>query len=284
MKKQTGQFSNFSTQRRLLWLSLCFIFLLFGCEEGTISIDENVAGPKTITIFVDGTSRSVTSEAGTVRQLLQEEAITVGDTDEVTPPLFTPLTGLESITIVRVNQSLEVIEESVPFGREFIRSDSMGTEDPARIIQGGRPGLQEVTVRIIFRDGVETERQIVNVNVIEEAVNEIVMIGTGVAAGNVLFAGTLAYISGGRGILLRGATAFPEQLDLGGIPDSRVFELSPTGEFLLYSLAESEGSFNSLWVLPTLPGAEPIPLGVSNVLWAGWEPSAIQIPLIAYTT
>ncbi|MCB0028048.1 MAG: G5 domain-containing protein [Anaerolineales bacterium] len=171
MKKQTGQFSNFSTQRRLLWLSLCFIFLLFGCEEGTISIDENVAGPKTITIFVDGTSRSVTSEAGTVRQLLQEEAITVGDTDEVTPPLFTPLNGLESITIVRVNQSLEVIEESVPFGREFIRSDSMGTEDPARIIQGGRPGLQEVTVRIIFRDGVETERQIVNVNVIEEAVN-----------------------------------------------------------------------------------------------------------------
>ena len=265
-------------------ISLCFLFLLAACEEGPISVADSASGPQSITVRADGLEQTVTTNAVTVRQLLDELGIEVAASDEVTPPLFNTITGVSLVTVVRVTESLEVIEEGIPFAREFIRSDAMGEEDPPLIVQGGRAGLQEVTIRITFRDGVETERQVITVNVIDEAVNEIVMIGTGVAAGNILFAGTLAYISGGRGILLRGATAFPEQIDLGGVPDGRVFSLSPTGEFLLYTLTESGGDFNSLWAVGTAADAEPTPLGAANVLWAGWDPSSITDPLIAYTT
>jgi hypothetical protein len=268
--------------RGCLSLALFLLLLLSACQENPTSSAQRTA--IAITLQVDGEARQVMTRAGNVRELLEAEGVVLDPADEVIPPLFTVLTEPTTISVVRIRQEIQLVEQSVSFERKIVRNESMNADDPPLIIQGGRPGLEERTVRLVFRDGIEVERQTIGVNVVVEPQDEIVMIGIGAAPGNVLFAGTMAFISSGRALILRGSSAFPEQLALNGVPDGRAFALSPTGELLLYTRAESEGGFNSLWVIGTQPGAEAISLGVENVLWADWNPSAVRTPEIAYTT
>lgn len=161
----------------------------------------------------------------------------------------------------------------------------MSASDPPLIIQGGTPGSQEITVRIVYHDGLEFSRQETQVNIIESPQDEIVMIGVGAAPGNVDFPGVIAYINGGNSVILRGSTAFPEQLNTGGELDHRVYRLSPTGNYLLFTKAsEEEDDFNTLWVVTTERDAIPLSLEVENVLWADWNPNRVGQPQIAFST
>jgi resuscitation-promoting factor RpfB len=276
------------TVPRSLFTVICLLFPLFliGCavESGPTTA---VSTPIQVQLFADGQSLSLETEAANVRELLAEAGIEVGESDEVTPPLYTLLAGGETITIVRRSESLETVSQSIPFSRRIVRSEAMDADDPPRLVQAGRPGLQETTVRIVYRDGLEAERWPTQTLVIEPPQDEIVMVGIGAARGNVSFEGVLAYISDGTAVLLRGATAFPEQLNVGGQLDGRVFSLSPSGDHLLYSRIDGDpASFNNaLYVIETRRDAEPRPLGVRDVLWAGWNPaSEATIGEIAYTT
>lgn len=265
-------------------LLFAFFILLAACSQ---SLPESAnRGPVTVRLQVDGRDHRLTTDTATVRELLDEAGISLDEADEVTPPLYTPLEeGLE-ITVVRVKEETETILRNIPFERKIVRNETMNADDPPIILQGGKAGLEEETVRIVYRDGLESERWVTQVTLIEPAQDEIVMIGIGAARGNVAFEGLLAYMSDGTGVILRGLTAFPEQLDTGGPLDGRVFSLSPSGRYLLYTRANAEAtSFNnSLWVISTARGARPKPLGVKNVLWAGWNPDRAEIPQIAFTT
>ncbi len=271
--------------RLLLALFVIFLFFLIGCRS-QIPEATNETEPVTLSLQVDGTSYNLTTTAATVRELLDEAGITLNDADEVEPPLFTPLAGQNGleVAITRVSESVEIIPESIPFQRKIVRNEAMSADDPPRIVQAGKAGLQEKTVRIVYRDGIEAERWITQITIVEEAKDEIIMIGIGAARDNVAFTGQLAYISDGAAVILRGLTAFPEQIETGGALDGRVFRLNPTGSHLLFTRISSGtvGFSNSLWVISVQRGSQPQPLGVENVLWAGWNPTATDE--IAYTT
>jgi len=269
-----------------------FLLLLFLAGCAVEAPDTAVPEPLQVTLIADGESFNLTTEAANVRELLAEAGVDIGESDEVTPPVYTPLTGGETITVVRVTESIETTTQAIPFARKTVRNESMAAEDPPLIVQAGKDGLQETTIRIVYRDGLEAERWPTQTVVIEEPQDEIVMVGIGAAGGNVSFPGVLAYISDGTAVFLRGESAFPEQLAVGGQLDGRVFSLSPTGDYLLYSRVDGDPAVfnNALYVIETQRSAEPRPLGVENVLWADWNPafeataSETEIGEIAYTT
>lgn len=268
-----------------IWFLLALLAaLLTACATPatTSSQPTNLA----VTVTVDGDTQSIITSATTVRQLLDEIELELGELDEVTPPLFTPLEENTAVSIVRVTESLEVIQQAVTFERKIVRSESMDEDDEPVIVQAGQDGLQETTWRIVYRDGLEAERWPTNTVAIEPAQDEIVMVGIGAARGNITFGGTLAYISEASGVIMRGATAFPEQIDTDGALDGRVFSLSPTGTHLLFTRTTTETTRfeNSLWIVSTARGAKPKPVGIENVLWADWNPSQIAPYQIAYTT
>lgn len=267
-----------------LWGLATIFLLLAACtvQQAQRTTEE----PLPVSLTVDGQTHNVTTEASNVRELLEEAGITLDPTDQVTPPLFTPLSANLSVTVVRVSEEIDVVEESIPFERKVVRSEAMSADAPPRIVQGGRNGRQEITVRSVYHDGEEVERRRTQVTVLQEPQDEIVMIGVGSAPGAFRFDGTIAYNSGGSALIMRGSTLSPEQLDTGGRLDGRVFTLSPTGSHLLYTRVTSDtGRFNnSLWLLSTEQDAEPRDLGVENVLWADWNPSRTASLQIAYTT
>lgn len=267
-------------------LFLAYFLLLVGCTSTPEAISSR---PDTfsITLILEGEERQLTSSAATVRQVLEENNIELGDLDELDPPGFTPLSNNLTVTIYRVTESFEAIQQTIPFERQFVRSESMSESDEPLIVQAGQDGLQETTWRIVYRDGLEAERWPTNSVIVESPVEEIVMVGIGSVGGNVTFSGLLAYISDNTPTLLRGSSAFPEQLNSSGKLDGRIFKLSPTGSHLLYSQVDDETSTqfnNSLWVISTAPNAEPRSLGIENVLWADWNPAKTELLEIAYTT
>ena len=270
-----------------LWLLVAILAtaLVTTCSDPSTAF---IRSPLSVTLTADGQTRTMTTTANTVRDLLSEVDLTLSETDEVTPPLFTPLTADLTVRVMRVTESLDIIEQSIPFERKIVRNDALSADEPPRIIQAGSAGLQELTVRIVYRDGLEVERRTTRTNIIEEAQDEIVMIGLGAGLStNVTFGGQIAYISGGNAMLMRGSSAFPETLDVGGDLDRRVFKLSPTGSHLLYTRVPTDTTgerFNSLWVIETISGRAPRPLGIDNVLWADWNPTRTQALQIAFST
>ena len=272
---------------RPLFLAL-FLFLLWlplaACSGQPAAQETDT--PLQVGLQVDGETYNLTTTAANVRELLEEAGISTAPADDVSPPPFTPLLDGMTVKVVRVREEIDVVEENLPFTRKIVRSEALDADAPPQIIQGGRPGMQEITVRTVYHDGVEVERQRTRVTVLEEPQDEIVMIGVGTSADTVTFAGTIAYIGGGNALLLQDSTAFPSQLDTGSGLDGRVFALSPDGSHLLYTRVTTDtGRFqNSLWVINTEPGAEARTLDVENVLWAAWNPAQTEPLQIAYTT
>ena len=186
--------------------------LLAACELSVDAIATNEQ--MTIILSLDGANHQLTTEAGNVRQLLDEAGVNLDEADIVEPPLFTALFDGMEVTVIRVTESIEIVEQSLPFRRRNVRNESMNIGDPPIIIQRGLPGLQESTFRIVYHDGLEVSRQETQFAVIEKPQDEIVMIPFGAAPGNIEFSGTLAYISGGNSIILRGSNAFPELFEI----------------------------------------------------------------------
>lgn len=277
-------------------LPFFLLLLLLGCQ--TERPETAVRGPIQVSLTADGETYNLNTEATNVRELLTEAGIALDEDDELEPPAYTPLVGGEEIVVVRIDEEIETITNSIPFDRKTVRNESMEADDPPLIVQGGKDGLSETTVRIVYRDGLEAERWPTQTITIEEPQDEIVMVGMGVARGNVSFPGTLAYMSDGTAVILQGSAAFPEQLDVGEGLDGRVFDLSPSGNHLLFTRVDGDpASFNnSLYIIETSRGAEPRALGINDVLWAGWNPAseaeiaeaigqiAEAIGQIAYTT
>ncbi len=263
------------------WLILGLILAACDTELPDFSTRE----PAKVSVIVDGATYNLTSDTGNVRELLEEAGIEIDAADLVEPPLFTPLTDGLEVTVVRVSESIEVIEQIIPYQRRLVRNESMSAEDPPLVIQAGQTGLQEVTVRIVYRNGLEYSRQETKTLVVEPARDEIIMVGLGASAASVDFPGLLAYYDGGNSLIMRGSTLFPQQMQTGSDLDRRVFSLSPSGSHLLFTRSVSEtGRFNSLWVIGTERGADARPLGIDNVLWAAWNPSKPIELQIAYTT
>ncbi|MCP4361684.1 MAG: DUF348 domain-containing protein [Chloroflexi bacterium] len=266
-------------------LAICILAtFLVACSQPAAVTQS--AQPVQIQLTADGQTLNLTTQAATVRELLTEAGLEPGDLDEIDPPLFTPLTDALAITVTRVTEEIEIITESIPFERRFVRTDTMNADDESQIVQPGKPGLREVTVRIVFRDGLEAERWRANETILEEAQEEVVLIGIGANRGVVDFPGVLAYISGGTPVIMRGTTAVPQQLEIGGQLDGRVFSLSPDASHLLYTQisADTTSFNNSLWLLTLDQEAEPIPLEIENILWADWNPVYTDTLRLAYST
>lgn len=271
------------------------IFLFSSCDQiPTLDID-SVSQPVEVeetaadfTVLVDGETISISSSGRTIRDVLEESGVETSLSDEVSPPLYEPAIPGQAISIIRITESIETIERSIPFERRTVRNESMSAEEPPVIIQQGEVGIEEITVRILFKDGIETDRQITRVILVEEPVEEIMMVGADIVSQSqdLQFLGTLAFINGSGAQLFSGGSSFPQTLDLGGTPDRRVFALSPDGNYLMYTLSELEDDekFNSLWLIETSAGSDPIPLGGENILWADWNPARRERNEVAWST
>ena len=261
----------------ILWLGILVgLALLTACQRGDIPVQ----------IEVDGEVIHHRTSAQTVRDLLAEVNITLGELDRVHPDLYRTVTPGMTVRVIRVTQTTQTETVSIPFERRVIVNEALPPGEE-RLAQLGVNGQEEIVTRITFEDGVEVSRAEVSRTIVKEPVEEIVVVGGKGNLPPVPFDGLLAYLSGGNAWLMKGNSAARRPLTTEGDLDGRVFDLSPDGSTLLYTRIVTDAinaPLNELWQVNTrIVGEAPISLPIQGVLYAQWSPRVTE-SVIAYST
>jgi hypothetical protein len=239
-----------------------------------------------VTIIADGKTSAVTIPSGsTVTQALQSAGIAPGSMDRSEPPFYTVLSAGDKVVLTRVEEVFETEQVIVPFERQVVRNETL-PEGETRIVQPGVNGTEEITYRRILEDGVEVSKTAVKTVVLQEALSEIVMVGAQVSFTPLTIPGTLVYLAGGNAWIMDGSTANRRLLVSTGDLDGRIFNLSPNGEYLIFtkhSKKPADQEINTLWaVRTTSSNPNPFWLQAYNVVhFAAWIPGTSSI---AYST
>lgn len=264
---------------RLLYFAALTIALLVGCRSPQVT-----GSDITIRISADGESRNITIPAGsTVTQALQAAGITVGSQDRVAPPLYTVLGDGNSVTLTRVEEVFETEQQIIPFERQVVRNESL-PEGETRLVQAGVNGLEELTYRRVLEDDVEISKSVVKSVILQESIPEIMMVGAQSSFAPLPIPGRLVYLAGGNAWSIDTSTANRAALVTTGDLDGRIFELSPNGNYLIFTRKSTkpvDEEINTLWAVRT-DGSKPFATGISNVVhFADWIPGTNSI---AYST
>jgi Tol biopolymer transport system component len=240
--------------------------------------------PMPVIIIVDGEQRVVQTTGATVRDVLEENGVILGELDRVEPDLWVETTPDMTVTVVRVEEKNETVREVVPFKHKTVKSEAMA-EGETRLIQPGANGEVEITYRLILEDGVEVTRNELSRVTISPAVDEIVVVGTHGALVSVPISGTITYISAGNAWLMREASGGRRPLTSEGDLDTRVFALSPDGRQLLFTRSggtDPTAPLNTLWVISTtVLGEKAQPLALEGLSYGEWSSDGSRF---AYST
>jgi Tol biopolymer transport system component len=266
-----------NARRLAFFLVTCVVVLLLlvGCQS---------TRHRDVTIKVDGQRRIISTEARTVRDVLQEVGVELGELDRTEPDLWVETEPAMTITVIRVEERFITERRVLSFAHRTVKSEGI-PEGETRLIQLGANGEEEITYKITFENGVEVDRVEVRRTVLAEPVDEIMVVGTAGVVNSVPVQGTLAYISAGNAWLMRGTSGGRRALTTDGDLDGRVFDLSADGHHLLFSRRDNDeltAPLNTLWAITTtVVGEEAYPLSIEGIIYAQWSPDGTQI---AYST
>lgn len=133
--------------------------------------------PRDITVAADGEVLSVTTNVLTVAEALEELGIALGEDDIIEPALDTPLLDGTAIAIARVTADTVTVDERIPFETVSRETDELYV-DESRVVQSGTEGVRRLTYRVTRVDGEETDRELVDSQVVTEPAPRIVEHGT----------------------------------------------------------------------------------------------------------
>ncbi|MCB0191049.1 MAG: G5 domain-containing protein [Anaerolineae bacterium] len=242
--------------------------------------------PKQVTIEVDGSTEQVSTEASTVREVLEQAKVELGALDRVSPDLYANIKSDTTIVVVRVTEDIEIEQEIVPFEQQTVVNEAL-PKGETRLAQLGVNGREEISIRVVYEDGEEISRMEIARTVVEPPIPEILVVGPQDSLPPVPIDGTIAYMSNDNAWLVRNSSNSRRALTTDSDLDGRVFSLSPDGRRLLYTTAltnEIELPLNELWLASTtIVGEKPITLGVQGILHAEWSP-VLTDARIAYST
>ena len=248
--------------------------LISGCFAPRVSSSDVKIS---VSINADGKTTTVEIPSGsTIQDALQAAQMTVGSLDRVEPPVYALAQDGSQVNISRVREEFNTQQETLPFERQTVRNESM-PQGETRLIQEGVNGVQEITTRRVYEDGLESGTSIVKAVILQPAVPEIVMVGVQTPFSSLPINGKLVYIASGNAWLMQGSTANRTPIVTSADLDGRILRLSPKGDWLLYtrkSAKPASEEINTLWALNIEdPAAKPINLRISNIIhFADWMP------------
>ncbi len=132
-----------------------------------------------IIIKADSRTFEVSSLGQTVGAILIHEGLPLMGQDFTRPPISTAVSDTTIIEVVRVQETLEIFQENIPFETEWIPDDTM-LLDQQEIRQTGQPGVAKSRTRIRYENGQEISRAIEDEWLDTEPQNRIIAYGTNI--------------------------------------------------------------------------------------------------------
>ena len=233
-----------------------------------------------VQIEVDGQFLTASVPAGsTVGTALESAGITLTSKDRVEPGEVVLLTDDAEIQVIRVEEIIETEQVVIPFQviRQPTENLPAGQE---KLLQAGKNGLKEVAYVRVFEDGQEVSFGEINSIGLDEAVDEIILVGVQSSIAPIALPSPLVYISNGNAWMMDQSTANRFLIVSTGDLDGRIFRLSRDGKWLLFSRTEEdEDIINSLWAVEIdSSGNTLVELDTENVIYfADWVPGTEHV-------
>jgi resuscitation-promoting factor RpfB len=136
-----------------------------------------VRSPKRVTIIADGKSRTVTTTAGTVTQLLADLGIAVGRQDLLSTTSSARLRDGERVMVTRIKSGTVVATRPVPFPTNHVADPTM-TVGQSKLVKHGKNGVEKVTYAVVRVDGKQIGKTIVRRVVTVKPVAAVVKVGS----------------------------------------------------------------------------------------------------------
>ncbi|MEU9387822.1 transglycosylase family protein, partial [Streptomyces sp. NPDC048279] len=144
---------------------------------GRAGLALDVRTERTVTILADGRTRTIRTNAATVREAVEEAGITLHGQDTTSvPQAGFPRDG-QTVTVLRVTAGKEVREEAIPF--EVRRRPDPAVFKGTEVIErAGRPGLRRITYYLRTVNGVRQRPRSERSEVVREPRAQLVQVGT----------------------------------------------------------------------------------------------------------
>jgi len=130
-----------------------------------------------LTITVDGCAIPARTRAQRVGDVLVEYGIEPGPGDEVTPAKDSPVIPGMSVKVARVKIDTQVSDVPIKYETDKQYTTRLPS-GASRVVREGKEGIERQTWQVTYKDGIEVSRQLTSREVIEPAVNKLVMIGS----------------------------------------------------------------------------------------------------------
>lgn len=131
---------------------------------------------KQIDLKVGDEEQRIFSFKDTVKDVLEEQNITIGPDDIVEPALETPAKNQQKVTITRVGKEEFVVEEQIPFETVRQANDRM-FKGEEKVTQQGANGLKQLVYQRVLHNGQEVSQQLVKTVVVSEPQAKIIAVG-----------------------------------------------------------------------------------------------------------
>jgi 3D (Asp-Asp-Asp) domain-containing protein len=129
---------------------------------------------KTVHLLLQGRQKDWISLKSTVEEALAEAGVELGPKDEVFPDLDQPLWDGMPIFVCRVRTKLVARDEKISYSTAFQPAKSRRQRLPV-IVRRGTPGLWRKRYEVVYRDGRETERNLISTTVLVASEEQVIM-------------------------------------------------------------------------------------------------------------
>lgn len=136
-----------------------------------------ISTQKEVTVNIDGQEMKSVTAFETVRDILLDMGVVLGEGDVVSPSLDTALADGIEVTVSRSGSSAETVTETLPF-KTIEREDPGVVKGQKVVLQKGHVGRAVTTYDLSTLDGEESQRVVVARSVLTEPQDEIIAIGT----------------------------------------------------------------------------------------------------------
>ncbi|PFG17533.1 uncharacterized protein YabE (DUF348 family) [Propionicimonas paludicola] len=140
-------------------------------------LEVTVSTPKQVRLVVDGKTRSITTTANTVDDLLAEQNVTTWAQDRVSPSTQAVLAEGDRVVVQRVRISTLQRTESIAFASKK-KSDPTLWLGESRVVSTGKAGKATRIYRVVEIDGKKTDRSLVSETVLAKPVAQVIAVGS----------------------------------------------------------------------------------------------------------
>jgi 3D (Asp-Asp-Asp) domain-containing protein len=121
-------------------------------------------------------SKTVITSKHTVGELLHEQQISLGEQDRVYPAKTATLAPNQTVMITRVEEKTLEEAQVIPY-REVERRDLLLPQGTKKVIQEGQDGKAIFQYKIVYENGKEVSRKLLDTKIIQDKQDKVISIG-----------------------------------------------------------------------------------------------------------